>query len=697
MAKKLIYNYTFTPGAANAGTIEIAGNYPLRVFQLITNSTDGDIIYNFTDPTKGGSASYASSNDETTLTLEYDTSSMSSTDELQIFVDVQDERVDFSETFTDPVSKLRVSTPQNLIDTDFEYGLQPAKWETVELVNNVPTFYPSNDYSISDILSVTSNNGSKIIRVKTINPHGLSRGAPIDVQGLKSRTAEGKYLISNVTTDYEFSYVCKEIQSSTEKINASYTVITPGQFYTGSNINFVESEGIVTDAADKSSLTIKTDYTHGFEAGTSLYLTNTVGKVTRTFDPADRTALAPDGAPFIDTRQILNENKTADLDASTTNMMTGAYAHKIYNSDGINFIANTITWESHGLQAGDCLFYYCPNGNTPIGGLYSYRVYMVKSVTTNTFTLGEAYRHYHQYNTSIELDDVTSPTFGGGPHQFMLCYKVYSLRKSWTNLYVYFSNDRYGTSRSSGRDRYNSPYTGLVGSSASRWMFLTNGTGLPGTHPIFEGGSQSQYGKIYDPTFNSNFVYGSSTDPNGPSKGYDFIEDMTRWNGTDLQYTTGHNRNVVSDYRSYVRLSWNRYTGSASYVNKYYYDNQGSEEMYWLPLKIDTSGETITVKDHGLGATGKISIESLSGNLQFLPSLNGNINATPAPVGVGTTNSLRYERISQDVLKLIGYTDESGNEFNAGLYELPTSLTINISRQNALKNSLFLSDHLFVL
>ena len=142
MAKKLIYNYTFTPGAANAGTIEIAGNYPLRVFQLITNSTDGDIIYNFADPTKGGSASYTSSNDETILTLEYDTSSMSSTDELQIFVDVQDERVDFSETFTDPVSKLRVSTPQNLIDTDFEYGLQPAKWETVELVNNVPTFYP---------------------------------------------------------------------------------------------------------------------------------------------------------------------------------------------------------------------------------------------------------------------------------------------------------------------------------------------------------------------------------------------------------------------------------------------------------------------------------------------------------------------------------------------------------------------------
>jgi hypothetical protein len=30
---------------------------------------------------------------------------------------------------TDPVAKYRVSTPQSLIDTDFEYGQQSVKWE----------------------------------------------------------------------------------------------------------------------------------------------------------------------------------------------------------------------------------------------------------------------------------------------------------------------------------------------------------------------------------------------------------------------------------------------------------------------------------------------------------------------------------------------------------------------------------------
>ena len=128
MAKKLVYNSTFTPGAAGAGTIAITGNYPLKVFQLITNVTDGIIIFNFADPANGGTVSYNSVTNQTTLTLEHDTSAMDAADDIQIFIDKQEQKVDFSETFTDPVSKLRVSNPQNLIDTDFEYGLQPTKW-----------------------------------------------------------------------------------------------------------------------------------------------------------------------------------------------------------------------------------------------------------------------------------------------------------------------------------------------------------------------------------------------------------------------------------------------------------------------------------------------------------------------------------------------------------------------------------------
>ena len=74
MAKKLVYNYTFD---ASAQTIVIDGNFKLRTIQLITNVTDGIIIYNFADSAKGGTVSYNSTNDETTITLDHDTTSMS--------------------------------------------------------------------------------------------------------------------------------------------------------------------------------------------------------------------------------------------------------------------------------------------------------------------------------------------------------------------------------------------------------------------------------------------------------------------------------------------------------------------------------------------------------------------------------------------------------------------------------------------
>ena len=298
MAKKLIYNYTFD---ASAQTIVINGNFKLRKLQLITNVTDGVIVYNFADPTKGGSVSFNSATDKTTITLEHDTTTMSDSDELQIFVDIPEDRVEFGETYTDPVSKLRVSTPENLIDTDFEYGLQPTKWETLELVNNIPSAYTrAPGVSISGITQVRSTNNSEVINVTTAEDHGLSIGDPIEVRGLTSRTANGKYLITQVPTSSSFNYKASSIQSSTGELKTAYTTIIPGSFFTGSSIAYSNFEGINTDGANPSTLTVTTDYAHGFSTNTSLYVTNTVGK--KELEISDTTTnTAPDGHPYVDT------------------------------------------------------------------------------------------------------------------------------------------------------------------------------------------------------------------------------------------------------------------------------------------------------------------------------------------------------------------------------------------------------------
>ena len=85
MAKKLLASYTFTPGAANAGTVVVPGSYTLEQFLLITNVTSGATIYQFNVPTKGATLSTGGGN--TTLTLELSTLGMSGADRLQVFID----------------------------------------------------------------------------------------------------------------------------------------------------------------------------------------------------------------------------------------------------------------------------------------------------------------------------------------------------------------------------------------------------------------------------------------------------------------------------------------------------------------------------------------------------------------------------------------------------------------------------------
>jgi hypothetical protein len=76
--KKLISNYTFNPSAKTITFSDYAA-IDLESLLLITNVTDNVIIYNFADPSRGGGVN------GNTVTLTYDTTSMGSTDALQIY------------------------------------------------------------------------------------------------------------------------------------------------------------------------------------------------------------------------------------------------------------------------------------------------------------------------------------------------------------------------------------------------------------------------------------------------------------------------------------------------------------------------------------------------------------------------------------------------------------------------------------
>jgi hypothetical protein len=195
----------------------------------------------------------------------------------------------FPAEFIDPVTKLRVSEPQTLMDTDFEYGLQPTKWETVELINNTPSFFSaSGDTTIPNIAEMTTTAGSREIKIVTSLPHSVAVGIPINVTGTKSLTADGSYIINSIPDATTFTYLCKQNQLVTASILDLYTSIITGQFFQGSQIRISDSLGIVTNATSpQSTLTITTDAPHGFGVNTPFYFLNLNSTISQTFDSSN--------------------------------------------------------------------------------------------------------------------------------------------------------------------------------------------------------------------------------------------------------------------------------------------------------------------------------------------------------------------------------------------------------------------------
>jgi hypothetical protein len=254
---------------AGVGTIKIQGNYSLSQLLLITNVTKNEIIYNFSNAGAGGLVtfktdsiirdndfpSYLQTTDAVTIiTLNYDTRNHSDSDELQIFVEnidngdsiVKTRPFDFG---TDAIERMRIATPQSMLDADFEYGLQPTKWAGIATLRGYPSVYeiPGTDLSVlsitTDASTGTSGIGQSLITVTTVVPHRFTAGIPITIKGLNdtiigSARAEGSFIINTVPSDSVFTYFAKSKVGTVngQRLDATYTQLRKAGFYTGADI-----------------------------------------------------------------------------------------------------------------------------------------------------------------------------------------------------------------------------------------------------------------------------------------------------------------------------------------------------------------------------------------------------------------------------------------------------------------------------
>ena len=276
--------------------------------------------------------------------------------------------ISFPKEFVDPVTKLRISNPENLIDTDFEYGLQPTKWETVELINNTPSFFSkSGDTTIPGIVSIITNAGTREITVTTALDHGLAVGIPINVQGTKSVTADGSYIINSIPDTTTFTYLSRDIQPQTSAIEDLYTSIITGEFFQGSQLRVADSDGIVTDAASVSTLTVTTENPHGFGPNTPFYFLNLNSTISQEFEAANTAAKSFDASNSATAQSFDGSNSLSQLNIDWSNSAT--VGGTISTVSGVNTVDNTITVTHSsenfsGLSVGQPLYY---NVNSSLG------------------------------------------------------------------------------------------------------------------------------------------------------------------------------------------------------------------------------------------------------------------------------------------------------------------------------------------
>ena len=301
MAKQLVREYVFTPGIAGSGTIKIPGRYTLDKLLLVTNVTDNVIIYNFADTTFAGTtcAFTSKSKDDaedadfpkiyqahdgfTTITLQYNTSAMSASDDLQIFVEGTEEYGQMIRPWpfgTDAIERMRVSNPQSMIDADFEYGLQPTKWAGYGTVKGYPSAYdiPGVDLSISSIETdyQTTSTSNSLITVTFDSDHGQSVGDVINVSGLDAGTAgfsraDGNFLIESVPSSTTLKYFARGIvgTSDGDTLHLDESIARKGALYANASI---PCDSAFSDGADPSNITLFFDHPHGLIPGTPLHV-----------------------------------------------------------------------------------------------------------------------------------------------------------------------------------------------------------------------------------------------------------------------------------------------------------------------------------------------------------------------------------------------------------------------------------------
>ena len=433
MARKSIQTnyYLFD---ASAREVIIPGGIQREQLILITNVTDNKVIYNFSDPELTATEYHISTDirnvTTTRVVLTYDTTSMSDTDDLQIIYDDFVETVQPSETYHDAVNKAKVSNPQSQIDTDFEYGTQSTKWESLSMINNNPFAYKSEDPIV--ITDVQAVQGSRTITV-SVNTTLSTRpaaGTAIYIQDTTFPAANGVFIIDRTQGSTDFEYTAKnEWELASGGIwQSARTALYSGVHYTGSDIGGTVSLG-AAGGTMLGSIQVDCSQAHGLEVGNEVAVVGSNGsnvngswEVARVASPT-RFFYFPDGTPG------------GSVSGGTPKLYPrpqGSSVHRSFDG-GVKFSTNSHSKNQQAIRQTKRYFRYQSGKGVSFstGSILEPAIENVDSITSSgtTVTVVSADAHNVTRDTEVDVRGVNDNAYNG-------VYQVSNVIDAYTFQYV---------------------------------------------------------------------------------------------------------------------------------------------------------------------------------------------------------------------------------------------------------------------
>jgi len=215
----------------------------------------------------------------------------------------------------DPVDKLRTSNPQALIDTDFEYGTQPTKWESIGLQNNRQSCY----YIAQSPLTITGITGANTLNggFTLAGTFSLTAGDIIYIQNSLNTDCNGwMYVTTTSTTSVNVQTAVGTTIPATNFYNSAGTYVYKGYFYSSCGFNLTGTSAVTNVG---TTITVTTTSAHGLNANSLIYVVGLGGGTP-----------APNGAYIVATVPTANTFTYIVASAPTVAITNTAGATNIY-------------------------------------------------------------------------------------------------------------------------------------------------------------------------------------------------------------------------------------------------------------------------------------------------------------------------------------------------------------------------------